>query len=160
MKRVPILLVLLIFVFSSQVVMAQETMRLGDLPKSDFTIQIYQVIGFQEAVEGYRLTYIDQKNELNYLYLPTQLRDKYDIYRPQLNTYGQNFLILWQKGERIERVQWYLPTAIDYKLPYFSYTPFGDRDKEIFDAIVKSGDLVLGTDIGGLAPVIRAPGGD
>ncbi len=52
-----------------------------------------------------------------------------------------------------------MPPVIDYKLPYFSVTPFGDKDKDIFKAIVKGDEIVLGTDIGGLAPEIRAPGG-
>jgi len=159
MKRVPILLVLLLFVFSTGALMAQQTVRLGDLPKSDYIIQIYQVIGFQEGVEGYRITFIDQKNEPNYLYLPAELRNRYDVYRPQLNTYAQNFLILWKKGGKIERVEWYMPLVIDYKLPYFSVQPFGEKDKEIFKAIVNRDEIVLGTDIGGLAPEIRAPGG-
>jgi hypothetical protein len=159
MKRVPILLVLLLFVFSTGALMAQQTVRLGDLPKSDYIIQIYQVIGFQEGVEGYRITFIDQTNEPNYLFLPAELRNRYDIYRPQLNTYAQNFLILWQMGGKIERVEWYMPPVIDYKLPYFSVQPFGEKDKEIFKAIVNRDEIVLGTDIGGLAPQIRAPGG-
>jgi len=159
MKRVPILLVLLLFVFSTGALMAQQTVRLGDLPKSDYIIQIYQVIGFQEGVEGYRITFIDQTNEPNYIFLPTELRTRYDIYRPQLNTYAQNFLILWKKGGKIERVEWFMPPVIDYKLPYFSIKPFGEKDKEIFKAIVNRDEIVLGTDIGGLAPQIRAPGG-
>ena len=158
MKRVSILVVLLLFVFSTQALMAQQIVRLGDLPKSDFSIEIYQVVGFQEGVEGYRITYADQSNEPNYLYLPTELRDKYDLYKPQLNTYAQNFLILWRKGGRIERVQWYLPTVINYKLPYYEVKPFGEQDKKIFQAIVERGEIVLG-DLGGFAPEIRAPGG-
>ncbi|HUT65635.1 MAG TPA: hypothetical protein VMZ05_05745 [Spirochaetota bacterium] len=159
MKRVPILIALLLFVFSTGALMAQQTVRLGDLPKSDYIIQIYQVIGFQEGVEGYRITFIDQKNEPNYIYLPTELRNRYEVYRPQLNTYAQNFFILWQKGGKIERVEWYMPPVINYKLPYFAIKPFGEKDKEIFKAIVNRDEIVLGTDIGGLAPQIRAPGG-
>jgi hypothetical protein len=159
MKRVSILFIVLLFLVSAQALMAQQIVRLGDLPLSDFSIEIYQVVGFQEGVEGYRLTYTDQKNEPNYLYLPAGLRDKYEIYKPTLNTYAQNFLILWRKGGSIERIQWYMPTAINYRLPYFAVKEFADQDKKIFEKIVQSGELVLGTDIGGLAPEIRAPGG-
>ena len=159
MKRVSILFIVLLFLVSAQALMAQQIVRLGDLPLSDFSIEIYQVVGFQEGVEGYRLTYTDQKNEPNYLYLPAGLRDKYEIYKPTLNTYAQNFLILWRKGGSIERIQWYMPTAINYRLPYFAVKEFADQDKKIFEKIVQSGKLVLGTDIGGLAPEIRAPGG-
>lgn len=153
-------LLLLLFVVGAGTAMAQQTVRIGDLPKSDSIIQIYQVAGFQEGPEGYRLVYIDQKNEPNYLYLPAQLRDKYRIYRPQLNAYRQNFIILWQSGGRIDWVEWYMPTEIDYKLPYYEVRDYGDKDKEIFQAVVEMGEIVLGTDIGGLAPQIRAPGGN
>jgi hypothetical protein len=159
MKRVSILFIVLLFLVSAQALMAQQIVRLGDLPLSDFSIEIYQVVGFQEGVEGYRLTYTDQKNEPNYLYLPAGLRDKYEIYKPTLNTYAQNFLILWRKGGSIERIQWYMPTAINYRLPYFAVKEFADQDKKIFEKIVQSGELALGTDIGGLAPEIRAPAG-
>ncbi|MBN2324201.1 MAG: hypothetical protein JXQ30_10735 [Spirochaetes bacterium] len=154
-----ILFVLLLFVLGSGTAMAQHTVRLGDLPKSDSIIQIYQVVGFQEGPEGYRLVYLDQKNETNYLYLPAGLREKYRIYRPQLNTYGQNFVIIWQSSGGIDWVEWYMPIAIDYKLPYYEVREFGDKDKEIFQAVIERGEIVLGTDIGGLAPQIRAPGG-
>jgi hypothetical protein len=159
LKYILLFLVLLLFVLSSGTAMAQQTVRLGDLPKSDTIIQIYQVVGFQEGPEGYRLVYLDQQNEPNYLYLPAGLRDQYRIYRPQLNTYRQNFIILWQSGGSIDWVEWYLPTSIDYKLPYYEVKEYGDKDKEIFQAIIERGEIVLGTDIGGLAPQIRAPGG-
>jgi len=150
---------LFLFVLCSGTAMAQQVVRLGDLPKSDTTIQIYHVVGFQEGPEGYRLVYVDQKNEPNYLYLPAELRDKYRIYRPQLNTYQQNFVILWSSSGNIDWVEWYMPTVIDYKLPYYEVKEYGNKDKEIFQAIIERGEIVLGTDIGGLAPQIRAPGG-
>ncbi len=159
LRQILLLLVLLLFVLGSGTAMAQQVVRLGDLPKSDTTIQIYHVVGFQEGPEGYRLVYVDQKNEPNYLYLPAELRDKYRIYRPQLNTYQQNFVILWSSSGNIDWVEWYMPTVIDYKLPYYEVKEYGNKDKEIFQAIIERGEIVLGTDIGGLAPQIRAPGG-
>ena len=152
-------IVLLLFALGATTARAQQTVRIGDLPTSDTMVQIYQVVGFQEGPEGYRLVYLDEKNEPNYLYLPVELRSKYRIYRPQLNTYGQNFVILWQSGNRIDWLEWYMPVAIDYKLPYYEVKEYGDKDKEIFQAMVERGEIVLGTDIGGLAPEIRAPGG-
>jgi hypothetical protein len=161
MKRVIILsFTLLFFLIGFSLASAQAIVRLGDLPKSEFVVSIYQVVGFQEGVEGYRLTYTDEKNDVNYLYLPSEMRGEYEIYKPKANTLGQHFVILWRKGGRIERVQWYMPEAINYKLPQYATKEFGEKDKEIFKAIVSKGEFVLGTDIGGIAPEIRAPGGD
>jgi hypothetical protein len=124
MKRVVIISLTLLFIlFCAGMVYSQAIVRLGDLPKSDYIISIYQVVGFQEGYEGYRLTYVDEQNELNYLFLPAEMRDKYEVYKPKLNTLGQN-------------------------------------DKAIFKAIVDKGEFVLGTELGGLAPEIRAPGGE
>jgi hypothetical protein len=161
MKRVVIISLTLLFIlFCAGMVYSQAIVRLGDLPKSDYIISIYQVVGFQEGYEGYRLTYVDEQNELNYLFLPAEMRDKYEVYKPKLNTLGQNFVILWKKGDKIERVQWYLPEAINYKLPQYAMKEFGQKDKAIFKAIVDKGEFVLGTELGGLAPEIRAPGGE
>ncbi|UCB44540.1 MAG: hypothetical protein JSV25_09980 [Spirochaetota bacterium] len=160
MKRVVILSFTLLFFLSGVgLASAQTIVRLGDLPKSEYVVSIYQIVGFQEGFEGYRLTYIDEQNELNYLYLPAAMRGKFEVYKPRLNTAGHNFVILWRKGGKIDRVQWYMPEEIDYKLPQYVTKEFGEKDKEIFQAIVDKGEFVLGTDIGGIAPVIRAPGG-
>ena len=160
MKKAVILsFTLLFFLIGVGLISAQTIVRLGDLPKSEYIVSIYQVVGFQEGFEGYRLTYIDEQNELNYLYLPTDMRDNYEVYKPKLNTIGHNFVILWRKGGKIDRIQWYMPEAINYKLPQYETKEFGDKDKEIFKAIVDKGEFILGTDIGGIAPVIRAPGG-
>jgi hypothetical protein len=160
MKRTILLsFTLLFFLICVSLGSAQTIVRLGDLPKSEYIVSIYQVVGFQEGVVGYRLTYIDEKNEVNYLYLPSEMRDKFEVYKPRLNTLGQNFVILWRKGGTIERIQWYMPEAINYKLPQYATKEFGEKDKEIFRAIVDKGEFVLGADLGGLAPEIRAPGG-
>jgi hypothetical protein len=137
---------------------AQRVQRLGDLPKSDVSVNVYQIYGFQENKEGYKIVYIGNNNEPSYLYLPAELLDKVKIYKPQQNTYSQNFLIIWKSGGKVTRVEWYMPVAIDYKLPNYSLEPYGEKDKEIFQAIVRGGELVLGTDVGGTAE-IRAPGG-
>jgi len=162
MKKLSILIILIIVVFFtfSQIIFAQHFVRLGDLPRSDYTISIFQVVGFQEGYEGYKITYLDNNYEPRHLYLPTQLRDKYSIYTPQNNTYDQNFLITWKKEDRITRVEWFMPKVINYNLPNFVVKPFSNRDKDIFKSITEKGKIVFGTEVGGLAPEIKAPGGE
>jgi len=157
-KRVTFLVGALILMMV-QFAFGQHTVRLGDLPKSDFTINVFQVVGFQEAAEGYKLLYLDNNYDLKYLYLPGQLRDKYQIYKPQGNSQGMNFIIIWQKDNKIKRIEWFMPPVINYKLPNYAFKPFGEKDKEIFKKIVSKGELVFSEEIGGLAPLIRAPGG-
>jgi len=139
---------------------AQRVKRLGDLPKSDMSVNVYQIYGFQENEEGYKIVYVGNNNEPSYLYIPAELLDRVKIYKPQQNTYSSNFLIIWKKANKVTRIEWYMPQVVDYKLPNYSLDPFTDKDKKIFRAIVDNGDLVLGTDIGGTTPEIRAPGGE
>ena len=151
-------LVFILLIASSHAGFAQRVKRLGDLPKSDLSVNVYQIYGFQENKEGYKIVYIGNNNEPSYLYIPAELIDKVNIYRPQQNTYSQNFLIIWKSKGKVTRLEWYMPQAIDYKLPNYSLEPFSEKDKEIFKAIVKGGELILGADVGGTAE-IRAPGG-
>ena len=160
MKKVSICAFALALFFVIQFAHAQTVVRLGDLPKSDYSINIYQVFGFHEGYEGFKLTYIDNKNDPQHLYLPIELRDKYRIYKPQSATGEQNFLIIWKKGETIERVEWFMPRAINYDLPNYVIKPFGEEDKEVFEKIVASGELVLEAEISTAEPQIRAPGGE
>lgn len=159
MKRVLIFFIILILIIGAGITYAQRVVRLGDLPKSESTINVYHVYGFQEAYEGYKIIYIGNNNEPQYLYLPAELLDKVRIYCPQANTYNQNFLVIWKHGDSVTKVEWYKPLAIDYRLPNYSLQPFSEKDKEIFSAIVDNGELVLGTEVGGIEPTIRAPGG-
>jgi hypothetical protein len=159
MRKVLISALVIILIGCWGVAFAQRVVRLGDLPKSDSAVSIYQVFGWQEGSEGYKITYLDTNNEPDHIYIPSQMLDQVRIYTPKANTYHQNFLIIWRKDDRVTRVEWFKPNAVDYKLPIYSLEPFSDRDKEIFTAIVSNEQLILGTDIGGLAPVIRAPGG-
>jgi hypothetical protein len=138
---------------------AQRVKRLGDLPKSDVSVNVYQIYGFQENKEGYKIVYVGNNNEPSYLYIPAELLEKVKVFKPQQNTYSQNFLIIWKSNNKVTRVEWYMPQAIDYKLPNYSIEPFSEKDKEIFKAIVRGGELILGTDVGGTAE-IRAPGGE
>jgi hypothetical protein len=142
----------------TQVGYAQRVKRLGDIPKSDVSVNVYQIYGFQESKEGYKIVYVGNNNEPSYLYIPAEMLDKVKVYKPQQNTYSQNFLIIWKSSDKVTRVEWYMPQVIDYKLPNYSLEPFGEKDKEIFKAIVRGGELILGTDVGGTAE-IRAPGG-
>jgi len=142
-----------------QVAGAQTIVRLGDLPVSDYSINIYQVFGFHEGYEGIKITYINNTNDPQHLYLPIELRDKYRIYRPQAASGDQNFLIVWKKGDTIERVEWFMPRVIDYDLPNYVIKPFGEEDKAVFDKIVKSGELTLDVEVITTEPQIRAPGG-
>ncbi len=160
MKRVLWFLIVLFLIIFAGITYAQRIVRIGDLPKSESVINVYQVYGFQENSEGYKITYIDNQNKPQHLYIPAELLDKVRIYSPQNNTYSSNFLIIWKQGDRLTKVEWYKPLAIDYKLPNYSLAPYPEKDKEIFRAIVNSGDLVLGTEIVGTAPTIRAPGGN
>jgi len=153
-----VLVLSLILIINITPAFSQRVVRLGDLPKSDFTISIYQVVGFQEGAEGYKITYLDTNNELKHLYLPAAMRDKYLIYRPRENTFNQNFVIIWRKGDTVARVEWFMPQKIDYTLPFFTVSPFGEEDKKIFERITKKGELVLEAEALGGAPVIRAPG--
>ena len=157
MKKVSICAFVLALFFVIQSAPAQTVVRLGDLPKSDYSISIFQVFGFHE---GYKLTYIDNKSDPQYLYLPIQMRDKYRIYKPQTATGAEHFLIIWKKGETIERVEWFMPKAIDYDLPNYVVKPFGEEDKVVFEKIVASGELILEAEISTVEPEIRAPGGE
>jgi hypothetical protein len=159
MKRVLVFLIIMVVIIVAGISYAQRVVRLGDLPKSEAVINIYQVYGFQEAAEGYKITYIGNSNEPLHLYIPVELLDRVRIFSPQDNTYSQNFIIIWKQDDKVTKVEWYKPRAIDYRLPNYSLQPFEDRDRDIFHRIVSNGELVLGTDIGGLAPTIRAPGG-
>ena len=159
MKRGLFLILVAVMVLYAHAGFAQTTVRLGDLPKSDYTIHIFQVYGFQENAEGYKITYINTTNQPSHLYLPAQLLEKVRIYTPQANTYNANFLIIWKKGEKVERVEWYKPQAIDYKLPNYSLSPYSEKDKPVFKSVVSGGELILG-EVAVTAPVIRAPGGE
>jgi hypothetical protein len=139
---------------------AQTIVRLGDLPKSDYSVNIYQVFGFHEGYEGFKLTYIDNQHEPQHLYLPIELRSKYRIYKPQSATGSQNFVIVWKKGDQIERVEWFMPKAINYDLPNYVVKPFNDDDVAVFERIVDSGELTLQAEISTAEPEIRAPGGE
>jgi hypothetical protein len=148
----------LALVLFAQAGFAQRVKRLGDIPKSDVSVNVFQIYGFQESNEGYKIVYIGNNNEPSYLYIPAEMLDKVKVFKPQQNTYSQNFLIIWKKDKKVTRVEWYMPQAIDYKLPNYSIEPFSEKDKEIFKAIINGGELILGTDVGGTAE-IRAPGG-
>jgi hypothetical protein len=137
----------------------QRVKRLGDIPKSDVSVNVYQIYGFQESKEGYKIVYIGTNNEPSYLYIPEELLDKVKVFKPQQNTYSSNFLIIWKSSGKVTRIEWYMPQVIDYQLPNFSIEPFSEKDKEIFKAIVRGGELILGTDVGGTAE-IRAPAGE
>ncbi|MCK5570315.1 MAG: hypothetical protein KAJ15_11405, partial [Spirochaetes bacterium] len=128
-------------------------------PKSESTINIYQIFGFQEAEEGYKIVYIDNNNEPAFLYLPIELLDQVHIYSTQGNTYNQNFLIIWQKADTITRVDWYQPRDIDYTLPNNLLRNYTEKDREIFKTIADNGKIILGSDMAGAEPTIRAPGG-
>ncbi|MCK4924154.1 MAG: hypothetical protein KAS61_04220 [Spirochaetes bacterium] len=160
MKKVYICAFVLVLFFAIHIAGAQTIVRLGDLPKSDYSINIYQVFGFHEGYEGYKLTYRDNQNEPQHLYLPIELRDKYRIYKPQSATGEQHFLIVWKKGEYIKRVEWFMPKAINYDLPNYVVKPFNDNDKAVFEKVVASGELTLDAEISTSEPQIRAPGGE
>jgi len=159
MKKVYICVFVLVLFFAIQIACAQTIVRLGDLPKSDYSVNIYQVFGFHEGYEGYKLTYIDNHYEPQHLYLPIELRDKYRIYKPRTATGEQHFLIVWKKGEDIERVEWFMPKAINYDLPNYVVKPFNDNDKAVFEKVVESGELTLDVEISTAEPQIRAPSG-
>jgi len=160
MKRLLFFVIVLVLVICAGVTYAQRIVKIGDLPKSDAIINIYQVFGFQEGDEGYKITYVGNNNEPQHLYIPIELLNTVRIYTPQASTFIQNFLIIWRKGDVLTQVEWFKPQAIDYRLPNYSLEPFQERDKEIFRAVVDNGELVLGTEISGIAPIIRAPGGE
>jgi len=158
MKKVYICAFALVLLFAASAASAQTIVRLGDLPKSDYSVNIYQVFGFHEGYEGYKLTYIDNQHEPQHLYLPIELRSKYRIYKPQTATGNQNFVIVWKKGDQIERVEWFMPKAVNYDLPNYVIKPFGDSDKAVFEMIVDSGELTLDVEMSTAEPQIRAPG--
>ena len=160
MKRFLVFSLFIVLLFSGLNLYAQHIVKLGDLPKSDFTINVFQVIGFQSNKEGYKIVYLDNNYEIKYLYLPSALRDLYRIYRPQYNTHNQNFIVIWQKDGKIKRVEWFLPQKINYKLPNYSIKPFSDEDKKKFNIVAKSGELMFSDQIGTSAPTIKAPGSD
>jgi len=158
-KTLPILFAAL-FLLSIHGVFAQATARIGDLPKSEYSIIIYQVFGFHEGPEGFKVTYIDQKNEPKHLFLPAELRSKYRVYRPLDSSGEQNFLIVWKIGEKIERLEWFMPPTINYKLPNYVHKQFGDEDKAVFQKVVETGELTLNPEVLGGAPEIKAPGSE
>jgi len=158
MKKIIFFICIFSLAFTVQLISAQTIVKIGDLPKSEYSINVYQVFGFQEGYEGYKVVYIDNNNKPQYLYLPVEMRENYRIYKPEISTGQQNFIIIWKKGGRVERVEWFMPRAINYELPNFSIKPFGEQDKDVFKAIVDSGQLVLG-EISGAKPQITAPGG-
>jgi len=158
MKKIIFFICIVSLVFTVQLISAQTIVKIKDLPKSEYTINVYQVFGFQEGYEGYKVVYVDNNNKPQYLYLPVEMRENYRIYKPEISTGQQNFIIIWKKGGRVERVEWFMPRAINYELPNFSIKPFGEQDKDVFKAIVDSGQLVLG-EISGAKPQITAPGG-
>lgn len=149
----------LLIALGAQQLMAQAIKRIGDLPKSDYTIMIFQVAGYQEGPEGYKLTYVDSNNEPKWLYLPIELRDKFKVYSPQQNMRNLHFVIIWKQGEAIDKIEWYKPQVIDYSLPTNLVQPFNDRDKQIFKAIVNKGEIMIGDEIFAISPEIKAPGG-
>ncbi len=158
MKRVFLVITILIFSFCAQIIFGQTTKRLGDLEKSDSALIIYQIFGLQVSSEGYKITYIKPDNELDFLFLPIELLDKVNIYAPQQNTLNQNFLVIWKQEDRITRVDWYPPVQINYSVPNNRIKNFSETDKQIFSSIVASGQLILGSELDGTAPTIRAPG--
>ena len=158
MKKIFLVMTIFVFAFCAQNIFGQTTRRLGDLEKSDSSLIVYQIYGLQESSEGYKVTYITPNNEPEFLYLPVELLDKVNIYSPKQNTLNQNFFVIWKQEDRITRVDWYQPVEIDYTLPSNLYKDFSEKDKEIFDSIVASGQLILGSEIEGTAPTIRAPG--
>ncbi len=158
MKKIFLVMTIFVFAFCVQNIFGQTTRRLGDLEKSDSSLIVYQIYGLQESGEGYKITYITPNNEPEFLFLPVELLDKVNIYSPKQNTLNQNFLVIWKQEDRITRVDWYQPVEIDYTLPSNVYKNFSEKDKEIFDSIVASGQLILGSEIEGTAPEIRAPG--
>ncbi len=159
MKKILFLMLVFLFILSAHFLPAQSIVKLGDLPKSESTINIYQIYGFQEAKEGFKIVYIDNNNNPAFLYLPVELLDQVHIYPTQANTVDQNFLIVWRKADRITRVDWYQPRGVDYTLPNNLLRNYSEKDREIFKAIVDNGQIILGTDIAGAEPTIRAPGG-
>ncbi len=158
MKKIFLMMTIFVFAFCAQNIFGQTTKRLGDLEKSDSSLIIYQIYGLQESPEGYKITYIMPDNEPQFLYLPVELLDKVNIYSPKQNTLNSNFLVIWKQEDRITRVDWYHPVEIDYTLPSNQYKKFSEKDKDIFESIVASGQLILGSEIEGTAPTIRAPG--
>ena len=158
MKKMFLLMIIFLLAFCVQNIFGQTVKRIGDLEKSDSNISIYQIYGLQESREGYKITYITPNNEAEFLYIPSELLDKVNIYSPKQNTLNQNFLVIWKQEDRITRIDWYQPTEIDYTLPSNQYKEFSEKDKEIFHSIVESGQLVLGSEIEGAKPTIRAPG--
>jgi hypothetical protein len=159
MKRILFIICIFSLVLVGQLLSAQTIVEIGDLPKSEYSINVYQVYGFQEGYEGYKLVYIDNNNKPQPLYLPAALRENYRIYKPDFSSGALNFVIIWKKGDRVERIEWFMPKAINYDLPNFSIKPFGEKDREVFTKIVESGELVLGGEISGAKPQITAPGG-
>lgn len=163
MKRVSlralVFIVALASLGSSHPGFAQTFKELGDMPRSEYVINIYQVYGFQEGPEGFKIVYMDTNNDPKLLYLPRALRSSYRLLRPQFTTFDQNFLIVWKKGNRLERVEWYMPKVVNYELPQFVSGDFSEEDRRVFDRIVQSGELTLEVEAAGAEPVITAPGG-
>ena len=160
MKKTFLVAIIIVFTFCVQNIFGQTIKRIGDLEKSDAVVIIYQIYGLQESDEGYKITYITPNNESEFLYVPYELIDKVNIYSPRQNTLNQNFLVIWKHNDRITRVDWYQPAEIDYTLPNNQYRAFSEKDKEIFKSIVANEQLILGSEIEGSAPTIRAPGGE
>jgi hypothetical protein len=156
---IPVLALILILCVCSPV-FSQTIKSLGELPKSEFAINIYQVYGYHQGPEGFKVVYLDPENEPKVLYLPIAMRSSYRILRPQEATYNNNFLIVWKKGESVERVEWYMPRAVDWRLPNFINGPFEEEDLQAFDQVVQNGELMLEVEGGGTQPIITAPGGN
>ncbi len=159
MKKIVFIICIASLVFTAQLISAQTIVEIGDLPKSEYSINVYQVFGFQEGYEGYKILYIDNNSKPQYLFLPAEMRANYKIYKPEFSSGQTNFIIIWNKGDRVERVEWFMPKAVNYDLPNFSIKPFGEKDKEVFAKIIENGELVLGGEVSGAKPEITAPGG-
>jgi hypothetical protein len=159
MKRYVVAALGALFLCAALPMSGQTMKKLGDLPKSDYSISIYQVFGFHQGPEGYKLTYIDTNNEPRHLYLPYALRSSYRIYKPEQVVGDQSFLIIWRMGDHLERVEWFMPRSINFLLPNYVVGDFGEKDQEVFKRIVDRGELVMEVEATGTEPEIRAPGG-
>ena len=162
MKKAIVLVMIIIFVLVFSLASAQTVKRLGDMPKSEYSISLYQVEGFHKNIEGYKVMYRKIDGHIGFLFLPKELIDKFEIHRPYENTQQLNFLVIWRdKNKRISRVQWYMPTKIDYNNPAYLFKSFSEKDKEIFNAIVEHGSIVFDIEeIMGVEPIIKAPGSE
>jgi hypothetical protein len=159
MKRMTVAVLCALFACAALPIGGQTLKTLEDMPKSDYSINIYRVYGFHQGPEGYKITYVDAKNEPRHLYLPEELRSSYRIYKPEQVVGDQNFLIIWKLGDRVERIEWFMPRRINYMLPNYVVDDFSERDRDVFQRIVDRGELVMDVEATGTEPEIRAPGG-